>query len=84
VLRSFLALAALLMPCSYVSADDDGEFVGTDFDKTYTVTVTRGDLQKTPSWNKQTANPPLSREDGGRCTRAWQRNQWAMMGVGRM
>jgi hypothetical protein len=60
VVRSFMTIAALLMQCTYLSADDEGTFVGTDFNDTYTVNVTRAALQRTPSWNKQTANPPLS------------------------
>jgi len=50
---------ALLLRCSCVSADDETEFVGTDFNDTYTVTVTRLALQKSPSWNKQSENPLL-------------------------
>jgi len=60
MLRSFIAVVAILAQCSCLSADDEATFVGTDFDDTYTVTVTLGDLQKTPSWITRTENPPLT------------------------
>jgi hypothetical protein len=60
MLRAIAFAAMLLVSGRLFAQEEKTVFVGREIGRTYTVSVTPRDLDKTPSWDRGKPDPPLS------------------------